>query len=454
MLEQIPASSHLFECTARLLDELLVPAGASAPPPPTLPGRERFLTIGMATYDDYDGVYFSAQAIRLYHPEITENTEILVLDNHPGGPCSAALKKLETQIAGCRYVSCGTWHGTAVRDLLFREANSPFVLVMDSHILFAPGSLARLVEFLKACPESNDLWQGPLLYDNLTSLSTHFAPEWSGGMYGVWRCDERGADAGGPPFEVPMQGLGVFACRTQAWPGFNPRLSGFGGEEGYIHEKIRRNGGAVFCLPFLRWIHRFDRPMGTQYPHDWKRRIRNYLIEWDELGLDPAPVVAHFERLLGSESAQPLVEAARREITGPFHLFDAIYQTGGAAGPADLHEKIRRVPATVTAVSSDIGRALAHREIVEDARRQGLETILALESDCPPGASDALRTAVLLLQERSWAGCRLPGALAVRRTIFNRLLEDIPKAPSGIALWLRRRGSLDAYYADIFRDGQ
>jgi hypothetical protein len=26
------------------------------------------LSIGMATYDDYDGVYFSVQAIRLYHP--------------------------------------------------------------------------------------------------------------------------------------------------------------------------------------------------------------------------------------------------------------------------------------------------------------------------------------------------------------------------------------------------
>ena len=33
------------------------------------------LTIGMATYDDYDGVYFTTQAIRLYHPEVTEETQ-------------------------------------------------------------------------------------------------------------------------------------------------------------------------------------------------------------------------------------------------------------------------------------------------------------------------------------------------------------------------------------------
>ncbi len=37
---------------------------------PKLPRRT--LTIGMATYDDYDGVYFTVQALRLYHPEIMD----------------------------------------------------------------------------------------------------------------------------------------------------------------------------------------------------------------------------------------------------------------------------------------------------------------------------------------------------------------------------------------------
>src|ERR1700746_4081822 len=45
------------------------------------------LAIGMATYDDYDGVYFTVQAIRLFHPEITADSEIIVVDNHPSGPC-------------------------------------------------------------------------------------------------------------------------------------------------------------------------------------------------------------------------------------------------------------------------------------------------------------------------------------------------------------------------------
>ena len=39
------------------------------------------LTIGLATYDDYHGVYFSIQALRMYHTEIINKTEILVVDN-------------------------------------------------------------------------------------------------------------------------------------------------------------------------------------------------------------------------------------------------------------------------------------------------------------------------------------------------------------------------------------
>ena len=108
----------------------------------------------MATYDDYDGVYFSVQAIRLYHPEVTDRTEILVLDNHPGGPCAKPLKDLERQVAGYRYVPYERSQGTAVRDLVFREANAEFVLCMDSHVLFRPGALARLVEYLAAHPDS------------------------------------------------------------------------------------------------------------------------------------------------------------------------------------------------------------------------------------------------------------------------------------------------------------
>jgi Glycosyl transferase family 2 len=324
ILEKTDPASEFFRAAAGVLDSHLASGQLPAPPPAPRQGK-KLLTIGMATYDDYDGVYFSVQAIRLYHPEVTSETEILVIDNHPGGPCSQALKHLESRVAGYRCIEFGDWSGTAVRDIIFREADSEYVLVIDAHVLFAPGSLSRLIRFLKTQSESKDLWQGPLLYDDLTTLATHYRPEWSAGMYGVWDCDRRGMDPDAPPFEIQMQGLGVFACRKDAWVGFNPRLRGFGGEEGFIHEKVRQNGGKVMCLPFLRWAHRFGRPLGPPYVVSWNDRIRNYLIKHDELNLDPAPAIDHFEKLLGAERARPIVEAAKQEIAGPFHFFDAIY---------------------------------------------------------------------------------------------------------------------------------
>ena len=91
------------------------------------------LTIGMATYDDYDGVYFTVQSIRLHHPEVTEVTEIVVIDNHPDGPCGTDLKSLQDWVTGYRYIPWSRTSGTSVRDLVFREASGDFVLCVDSH---------------------------------------------------------------------------------------------------------------------------------------------------------------------------------------------------------------------------------------------------------------------------------------------------------------------------------
>jgi len=454
ILELVAPSSPLFAGAARLLDDHLLPARARIPAP-TPRGPERFLTIGMATYDDYDGVYFSVQAIRLYHPEVTAQTEILVIDNHPEGPCAAPLKKLESQVEGYRYVPYTSHRGTAVKDLLFREANARWVLSMDSHVLFAPEALARLVSFLEERPDSKDLWQGPLLADDLGGLSTHFSPVWSNGMYGQWAADER-ADRDAPPFEIGMQGTGVFVCRKAAWPGFNPRFSGFGGEEGYIHEKIRRQGGRVFCLPFLRWCHRFNRPLGVPYRPVWRERIRNYLLGHAELGLDSAPVEEHFASLLGASDAAPLIAAAKREIDGPFHYFDAVYsiRPGDSAeswAALDLDAKIRFLPAPETPLSGEIGRALAHRRILEEARRQGLASVLVFDDDFVPVAPalELFRGAVERLRQGPWLVGGLPGAVAYHADAFGRLLSELPQRPSAVAIWLKRGNSLDFLHTRV-----
>ena len=206
----------------------------------------------MTTYDDYDGVYFSLQAIRAYHPELASELEFLVVDNNPGGPCAEALKQLTDAIEGCRYVPRGEWSGTAMKNAVFEEASSKNVLCIDSHVFIVPDALAKLLRRLEDDAHERDLMQGPLLLDDLHHVYTHMEPCWRGGMFGVWGCDGRGKDLAAPIFEVPLQGMGLFACRRSSWVRFNEVFRGFGAEEGYIHEKTPQRGGRTLCLPFLR----------------------------------------------------------------------------------------------------------------------------------------------------------------------------------------------------------
>jgi hypothetical protein len=456
------------------------------------PSPAKPLCIGMATYDDYDGVYFTAQSIRLYHPEVTAQTEILVVDNHPDGPCAAELKALGSWIAGYRYVRWNRTAGTSVRDLVFREANADFVLCVDSHVLFVPGALRKLLDYVRANPHTPDLLQGPLLYDDLRSLSTHMEPRWSCGMYGVWGTDERAADLDAPPFEIEMQGLGVFGCRRSAWPGFNPRLKGFGAEEGYIHEKFRRAGGRALCLPFLRWVHRFGRPMGGHYENAWEDRIRNYLIVAGELGSDGADVIEHFRTHLGAETTNRIVTSVSEELRNPFDFFDAIYciNVDGESerlqhalaqfARAGISRRLRRFPGIRTPSNRQAGRALSHRAIVQEAQGQGLSNVLVFEDDVilTNDAVPHLQKAVAELNGQDWdllylGACRwghrfpmadgctrleLAGpvtgahAIAYRQSAYARILADVPADAPSIEEWLRTHHGIDQYYAFSIRE--
>lgn len=270
------------------------------------------LTIGMATYNDFDGVYFTLQALRLYQD--LRDTELLVVDNYG---CAHTQAFVENWAHG-RYILATEATGTAApRDLVCREAQGEAVLCCDSHVLFLPDAIARLKAYYRAHPESADLIQGPVVYDDLHNISTHLDPVWREHFWGIWATDPRGEDPDGDAFEIPMQGLGVFSCRKAAWLGFNPRFRGFGGEEGYIHEKFRRAGRRCLCLPALRWVHRFGRPQGAPYPLTVDDKLRNYLIGHGELGLDPVPVIQHFAGSLTEERIVALALEALWESPTP-----------------------------------------------------------------------------------------------------------------------------------------
>ena len=452
------------------------------------------LSIGMATYDDYDGVYFSVMAIRLFHPEITAESEIIVVDNHPDGPCAADLKALESWVPGYRYVPFRRLQGTAARDVVFREAAGEFVLCMDCHVMFAPGALRQLLGYFCARPDTPDLLQGPLVYDDLRTFSTHMDRTWSTGMYGVWGADERAKDPAAPPFEIDLQGLGVFACRKSAWPGLNPRLRGFGGEEGYLHEKFRRNGGRALCLPFLRWIHRFGRPKGVPYQNTWEDRIRNYLIIADELGLDPAPAIEHFRVHVGAEPAERITRAVRDELANPFHYFDAIYcinlaeeqerwrTVSARFARLGISHRVQRFEAIRTQPSHHVGCGLSHRAVVAEARRQGLANVLVFEDDVlfTSDALPGLKTALQELQGREWkllylGGCRwnqefplvegttrlakagavtCTHAVAYHASVYERILSEAPGGITGMQEWLKTHHGIDQYYAFNLTEGK
>jgi hypothetical protein len=177
-------------------------------------------------------------------------------------------------------------------------------------VLFEAGTLKKLLNYYKQNPETKDLLQGPLLYDDLKSLSTHFDPNWRGQMYGTWANDERARDKDAPPFMIEMSGCGVFSCRKDAWLGFNEKFHGFGGEEGYIQEKFRQAGHQALCLPFLRWMHRFGRPNGPKYPLTLWNKIKNYFIGHKELKWDEQPIYDHFSKWATKEQLDNLYEEA------------------------------------------------------------------------------------------------------------------------------------------------
>jgi hypothetical protein len=274
------------------------------------------LTIGMATHDDYDGVYFSLQSLRLFHPEILDEVEFVIVDNNPNGDHGKLIRNLCDWVEQpIQYLPFTNYKSTAIRNKIFELSDTPYVLCIDSHVLIEPGSLKNLIRFYENYEDEGNLLQGPLLYDDMKNVSTHMDLVWRDYMWGVWGFDERGKDKNSKPFEIGAQGCGLFSCRKDSWLGYNKKFRGFGGEEGYIHKKYQKAGKKTLCLPFLRWVHRFGRPNGITYPNNLKDRFRNYMIGFQELGLPTKELEDHFSKVVTPED----VINIKKEIVSMIH---------------------------------------------------------------------------------------------------------------------------------------
>lgn len=287
------------------------------------------LSIGMACYRDWPGVWATIQSLRVHHTDCLREIEIIVVDNDPQGQPysndegshSAKCRGLCERI-GARYEHFTKVAGTAAaKGRIFDLATAPAVLVIDCHVLLPTGVVRRLIEWFNTHPGSKDLWQGPCIGDGGIDdlVGTHFTPKWGSLMYGQWAVNDRAFQCD-DPFEIEMQGCGQFACRKEAWPGFHPLLRGFGPEEFHLHQRIRRNGGRCYCLPWLKWCHRFGNPDGTRPPglHP-EERLRGHLITYFDTGAPCLEIMRrHFveeAKAVTTEQFDRVLEQTRREFS-------------------------------------------------------------------------------------------------------------------------------------------
>jgi glycosyltransferase involved in cell wall biosynthesis len=263
------------------------------------------LTIGMPCFNNFTETWFTIQALRLNH-DLTD-CEILIVDNFGD-------KKLEEFAKSwgngkVRYELFKDVVGTSeVRNKVFDLAHGEMVLCMDSHVMIKPGALKNI-------PITDDLIHGPLLMDDLKNYTCEWLPVWRDNMWGIWgNCVQAIPEHPNikklpdKPFEIWGAGLGIFLAKQSSWLRFNSKFRGFGGEEGYIHEKYRKAGRKVWCYPDLVWMHLFKKSI--PYPLRMVDRVRNYLIGFEELGLDKKPLIDHFKEPIILE-AQKLMEVKK-----------------------------------------------------------------------------------------------------------------------------------------------
>ena len=330
------------------------------------------LTIGMCTYDDYDGVWFTIQSIKMFHPECLDDIQFVVVDGNPGSrhgtACESLVSKL-TNIHGNNglYVKNVSCPGTASRNYIFQYARTPYVLCVDSHVMLVPGSIRKLIDYYDNNPECDDLLQGPLIDENGKTFATRMDPVWEYNMLGKWVCDTSQIDVP-EPYEVDMMGLGLFSARKSSWLKFNELFRGFGGEEGYIHRKYRKAGRKCLILPWLKWNHRFERPNGVPYKNDYHDRIKNYMIGWAELGDDPQDIINYY-------STANTQQGQERPAIGTTQLKDMYYQcaqqvTNDLPDPAETHQENNRLKSRIVELEMKlmelmITAQLADQNVVE-----------------------------------------------------------------------------------------
>lgn len=276
------------------------------------------LTIGMPSYDNYQEVWFTVQALRLYQD--LEDCEILIIDNYGENKKLSSFPQGNDIVRVVKYTE--NQSPAHAKNKVFEEAQGEWVICIDSHIFLPKDAIAKIKQFITENNDSKNLYQGPMLYDNLITQADHFTDVWSSDMWGQWA---NSGNTSQDPYEIPKQGCGFMMCRKDAWLGFSEKFKGFGGEEGYIQEKFRQTGHKAMCIPWIKWSHYFRNSSGKQEPIPYtlsrEDRIHNYVVGFTELGLSLDPIKEYFkiddayiQKIIKDSGVQPLYKKAPVKI--------------------------------------------------------------------------------------------------------------------------------------------
>jgi len=275
------------------------------------------LIIALPHRNDWEGIWGTLHSLRkdILFSGLQNKIEILVVDQspelnrptpsetnpNPKNSLEVFCESISKTGITVRYEKFSAKLGSAsAKQYGIAKAKHDWVLTLDCHIDLEEGSLQRTVKWLSRNYKSKNMMNGVLIHDNREGYITHLdlweTPKhpWEKKipkigndlLWGKWGHPiPEASNPKHPPIEIEAAGGWCLLTRRDSFPGYSPWLSGFGGEEGYTHETVRRLGNKVMLLPALRGWHRFNRTHPVDYGPD-EATIKNHAKSWVALGYD------------------------------------------------------------------------------------------------------------------------------------------------------------------------
>lgn len=172
-------------------------------------------------HSTYDAIHSTLQSIRLYHSEILNDIEIIVLDSHPMDSDGDQLKLslLSNDICGIpvRYIANNKSRGTSEKQMILDYVSTPYFLYMEPGTLMVQGSIAKLIKYFDSNMDGGfGILQGVEFDFRLQNYITHTDFVWHNGSYGIDAQDSKIELSSDTAFLVDGARLNVFACRMNS----------------------------------------------------------------------------------------------------------------------------------------------------------------------------------------------------------------------------------------------